>query len=192
MRAALERIIEKAGEVDVTAAAVVAAVQAYSKINATGRWIDRSEHVNLNDLFERMTLQELEAYAQDGSLPTWFTDTVSTTAAGNQSRTGYPVDSVYHGYSQQQLTVRTREDMKKREQQPGIPATDSGPEPADFPLGSVESRAAVRAMINRLGAQNPKPEIYRASWVTVGRSAETDDVIYDYHTGLPLPSDGTA
>src|SRR5271169_6268244 len=36
VRAALERIIEKAGEVDVTAASVVAAVQAYSKINATG------------------------------------------------------------------------------------------------------------------------------------------------------------
>lgn len=33
IRAALERIIEKAGEVEVTAGAVVAAVQAYSKIN---------------------------------------------------------------------------------------------------------------------------------------------------------------
>jgi hypothetical protein len=73
VRAALERIIEKAGEVDVTAAAVVAAVQAYSKINAAGHWIDRSESVSLNELFERMTAPELEAYAQDGALPTWFT-----------------------------------------------------------------------------------------------------------------------
>src|SRR5271167_2211948 len=64
VRTALERIIERAGEVDVTAAAVVAAVQAYSKINATGQWVDRSEHLNLNDLFERMNLQELEAYAR--------------------------------------------------------------------------------------------------------------------------------
>src|SRR5277367_902457 len=33
-RPALERIIEKAGEVDATAAAVVSAVQAYAKINS--------------------------------------------------------------------------------------------------------------------------------------------------------------
>jgi hypothetical protein len=49
VRAALEKIIEKVGEVDVTAQAVVAAVQAYSKINSKGEWIDRSEHVNLNE-----------------------------------------------------------------------------------------------------------------------------------------------
>jgi hypothetical protein len=74
IRAALERIIEKAGEVDVTAAAVVGAVQAYSKINSMGQWIDRSETVNLNKLFDRMTREELEAYAHDGMLPAWFTD----------------------------------------------------------------------------------------------------------------------
>jgi hypothetical protein len=74
IRAALERIIEKAGEVDVTASAVVAAVQAYSKINAMGQWIDRSETVDLNELFDRMTREELEAYAHDGTLPGWFKD----------------------------------------------------------------------------------------------------------------------
>ena len=95
VRVALERIIENAGEVDVTSAAVVAAVQAYSKINATGQWVDRSEHVNLNELFERMTLQEMEAYAQDGTLPPWFTDTVGATATGNQPKTRYPAGSVY-------------------------------------------------------------------------------------------------
>ena len=72
IRAALERIIERAGEVDVTASAVVAAVQAYSKINAAGQWIDRSEQVSLNDLFDRMSTEELEEYAQNGTLPKWF------------------------------------------------------------------------------------------------------------------------
>lgn len=72
IRAALERIIEKAGEVDVTASAVVAAVQAYAKINAAGEWIDRTETVSLNQLFDRMSTQELEAYAQSGALPKWF------------------------------------------------------------------------------------------------------------------------
>lgn len=72
VRAALERIIERAGDVDVTAAAVVAAIQAYSKINASGQWVERSEHVNLNELFERMTREEMEAYATAGALPAWF------------------------------------------------------------------------------------------------------------------------
>ena len=84
VRAALERIIEKAGEVDVTSSSVVAAVQAYAKINAEGQWIDRSETVNLNELFNQMTEKELEAYAQDGSLPRWFTTTVGATATDSQ------------------------------------------------------------------------------------------------------------
>lgn len=65
------RSSEKAGEVDVTAPAVVAAVQAYSKINTAGQWVDRSEHVDLNALFEKMTAKEMETYAQN-PLPAWF------------------------------------------------------------------------------------------------------------------------
>jgi hypothetical protein len=82
IRAALERIIEKAGEVDVTAAAVVAAVQAYAKINAAGEWIDRTETTSMNDLFERMSTQELEVYAQTGDLPNWFRATAGMTTNG--------------------------------------------------------------------------------------------------------------
>jgi hypothetical protein len=81
VRAALERIIEKSGEVEVTASAVVAAIQAYAKINAQGQWIERSEHVNLNELFERMSRDELETYARDGTLPDWFTQMVGATVA---------------------------------------------------------------------------------------------------------------
>jgi hypothetical protein len=79
LRGALERIIEKVSEVEVTASAVVAAVQAYAKINATGQWIERNEQVNLNDLFDRMSVDELEAYAKDGALPHWFSRTVGAT-----------------------------------------------------------------------------------------------------------------
>jgi len=86
VRAALERIIEKAGEVDVTASAVVSAVQAYAKINAAGEWIDRTETTSMNDLFERMSTQELEAYAQTGTLPGWFKATVGATAEDSQER----------------------------------------------------------------------------------------------------------
>lgn len=84
VRAALERMIEKSGDVDVTAAALVAAIQAYAKINAQGQWIDRSEHVNLNELFERMTIEEKETYAIEGKLPSWFSQTVGDTAGISQ------------------------------------------------------------------------------------------------------------
>jgi len=79
VRAALEKIIERAGDVEVTASAVVAAVQAYGRLNAQGQWIDRVEHVDLNKLFERMTEAEMEAYAKEGDLPGWFKLAVSAT-----------------------------------------------------------------------------------------------------------------
>jgi hypothetical protein len=68
-RAALERIIERSEDVEVTASAIVSAIQAYAKINANGQWIDRVEGVNLNELFDRMTKAELETYAREGTLP---------------------------------------------------------------------------------------------------------------------------
>ena len=47
-------------------------MRAYAKINSLGQWIDRSEHLDLNALFARMTSFELEEYAKDGTLPEWF------------------------------------------------------------------------------------------------------------------------
>jgi hypothetical protein len=84
IRAALEKIIERAGEVDVNAAAVVSAVAAYARMNGRGEWVERAETVNLNDLFERMTAPELEAYASDGVLPSWFESTVGATASSGE------------------------------------------------------------------------------------------------------------
>lgn len=72
VRAALEHIIEQAAKVEVTANAVVAAIQAYAKLNANGQWVERTEQVNLNDLFAQMSTAELEAYARESVLPAWF------------------------------------------------------------------------------------------------------------------------
>jgi hypothetical protein len=77
VRAALERIIERAGEVEVNASAVVSAVSVYARINGSGQLVERSERIDLNQLFERMTSAELEAYAREGTLPDWFNDVVS-------------------------------------------------------------------------------------------------------------------
>lgn len=84
IRAALEKIIERAGEVDVTASAVVAAVQAYAKINSAGEWIDRTETLSLHELFDRMSTAELDSYAKTGKLPTWFQAHTGETRQQNQ------------------------------------------------------------------------------------------------------------
>ena len=85
LRAALERIIEQADDVTVNAGAVVQAIQAYARVaNSAGQWVDRTEQVNLNDLFERMTSQELETYAATGDLPDWFRQTVGATVPDGQ------------------------------------------------------------------------------------------------------------
>lgn len=79
LRAALEHMIERASEVEATASSVVAAIQAYAKINAAGEWIDRTQTVSMNELFDRMSTEELESYAQSGALPGWFQATVGAT-----------------------------------------------------------------------------------------------------------------
>src|SRR5215813_15137204 len=76
VRAALEKIIELAGEVEVNAAAVVSAVSAYARINSAGQWVERSERIDLNQLFDRMSAVELDEYARSGKLPEWFSRTV--------------------------------------------------------------------------------------------------------------------
>lgn len=64
VREALERIIERNGEVDVRAAAEVAAVKAYARMNSADARIDKMETISLNRLFDRMSADELETYAQ--------------------------------------------------------------------------------------------------------------------------------
>lgn len=79
LRAALEHIVEKAADVPVNASAVVQAIVALAKINSQGQLIERDERVSMDDLFARMSHEELEAYAKDGKLPPWFTLTLGAT-----------------------------------------------------------------------------------------------------------------
>lgn len=86
IRMALEKLIERADEVvEMTGPTVVSAIVAYSKINSEGRFVERRERVDLNALFEKMSKDELEAYAKDGTLPLWFTQTVGQPATPEHS-----------------------------------------------------------------------------------------------------------
>jgi len=84
IRVPLERIIERASDpaLQVTGATIVQAIAVYGKLNAQGQLIERRETVNLNELFERMTIQEKEVYAREGELPDWFKQVVSQVATG--------------------------------------------------------------------------------------------------------------
>lgn len=87
IRAALEKLIERVDEViEMTGPTIVSAIVAYSKINSDGRFVDRSERVDLNQLFEKMSKDELELYARDGTLPAWFTQTVGQPATAEYSQ----------------------------------------------------------------------------------------------------------
>ena len=86
VRFALERIIERAGDVEVNANAVVSAVATYSKLNTNGQWIDRRETIDLNDMFARMTNDEMDRYATKGEYPEWFTSVVGSDKSGQSTR----------------------------------------------------------------------------------------------------------
>jgi hypothetical protein len=81
-RAVLERIIERVDDVKVNAGATIAAVQALTKINARGEWIERDEHLGLNDVFDRMSPEELDEFAKHKILPKWAKEMIA--AAGGR------------------------------------------------------------------------------------------------------------
>lgn len=82
VRVPLERIIEQAGNVKANASAIVSAVLAYAKINARGELIERDEDLTLQNLIDRMSAEELDAYAKHRILPTWFKNEI--VAAGGR------------------------------------------------------------------------------------------------------------
>jgi hypothetical protein len=88
IRSALEKVIERGCETQIGARGLVAAVEAYSKINSTGKWIERREVVNLNELFDKMSEEELETYARDGRLPAWFENMIARTAEPSPQESG--------------------------------------------------------------------------------------------------------
>ena len=87
LRAPLGRIIERADDAPVTAGAIIQAIALYARINARGELVAPDEQVGRQeDLFEKMNPDELEAYAKNGTLPSWFTQL--TGAKGPQGSGG--------------------------------------------------------------------------------------------------------
>jgi len=81
VRSALEKIIEQVDEVEVSAAAVVQAVLASARISAEGRLVERRDQISVNDVFARMTPEELDRYAKNGDMPAWFGRVMGATSS---------------------------------------------------------------------------------------------------------------
>jgi len=86
LRAPLGRIIERGDEAEITAVSVIQAINLYAKINSRGELVERDNQVGIHDLFRKMTADELEIYAKEGTLPDWFTQSMG--AKGPQGSGG--------------------------------------------------------------------------------------------------------
>jgi len=78
LQAALGRLIERIDDVRPSAGAIVQAVALSARINARGEFVVRDEQVSSHELFDKMNLEEYDAYAKDGTLPSWFPRLEST------------------------------------------------------------------------------------------------------------------
>ena len=88
---ALERIIEKVMTTQPSASAVVAAINAYVKLNGLGQGAEHAQGTNPKELFERMSKEERELFVRDGSLPDWFSRAKGATPGESQEGgTGEP------------------------------------------------------------------------------------------------------
>jgi len=72
----------------VSPAVTVQAIAVYSRLNARGEWVNRSETVSMNELFEKMTREEALAYAESGTLPSWFLQAIGRTGGEGESNAG--------------------------------------------------------------------------------------------------------
>jgi hypothetical protein len=81
LKASLAHFIERGFQAKVTGASFVAAVVAYSKIDDRGRTVERittESDDGPRAAFGRMTRGELRTYAETGTLPDWFPNSVSS------------------------------------------------------------------------------------------------------------------
>ena len=73
---ALERLIEKVETVPVNnASVIIQAIIVLEKMRAEGKLEDADDMSSRRELFECMSIEEYEAYAKDGTLPSWYKTT---------------------------------------------------------------------------------------------------------------------
>jgi hypothetical protein len=80
----LEHLIERAGWATLSGATVLAAIQFYMKITGAGREVKSDEGMSPKEMLERMSQEEREAFAKDGSIPEWISEATDVTPGDGQ------------------------------------------------------------------------------------------------------------
>lgn len=78
VRAALARIIEQVDAVEITGANIIQAIAILGRLNARGELVTPQERPGMHELFSKMSPAELDDYAKNSTLPTWFPVTNET------------------------------------------------------------------------------------------------------------------
>jgi len=76
---ALEKIIERVDRIPMSGSQIVSAIQTYVKLNSSGKGTEQAQGTNPNELLERMSKMEREAFVRDGLLPDWFSSAKAAT-----------------------------------------------------------------------------------------------------------------
>lgn len=69
MRCALEQIIERGDRTPVSGWQIVSAINAYLRLSTAGQGNEPTQDTNSNEVFERSSKEEREAFLRHGSLP---------------------------------------------------------------------------------------------------------------------------
>ena len=81
---ALEKIIERVDWTPTNGSVILSAIQAYVKLNSSGKGTEQAQGTNPKDLLERMSKEEREAFVRDSSLPDWFSRAKGATPSDGQ------------------------------------------------------------------------------------------------------------
>ena len=76
---ALDKIVERVDETEISGSVILSAIKLLHKNNGAGQGGEPAQNTDFKKLFERMSPEERENFAKDGSLPAWFLDAMGIT-----------------------------------------------------------------------------------------------------------------
>lgn len=75
----IERLIERGDMTDLSGSTVLGAIQLYMKVTGAGQQVKAVERPSPKEVLERMSQEEREVFARDGTLPSWVSEATDAT-----------------------------------------------------------------------------------------------------------------
>jgi hypothetical protein len=82
---ALEQIIERVDQTPTSGPDILSAIKLYEKMDSAEQGGEHVQGTDPQKLFKRMTQEERESFARDGSLPDWFSSAKGATPSDSQA-----------------------------------------------------------------------------------------------------------